>query len=41
MGQYLHVLTEDSTLLGMTFQNWMPLVAVFMIVWVGALTSKL
>jgi hypothetical protein len=41
MSAYLHFLTDESTVLGLTFQNWVPIVALIMIAWVGALTSKL
>jgi hypothetical protein len=37
---YLQFFAEDSTLLGVTFQNWMPVVAGIFIVWVSALISK-
>jgi len=40
MNTYLQFFTEDSTLLGMTFQNWMPVVAVIFIVWVSTLVSR-
>jgi hypothetical protein len=32
MDTYLQFLTEDSTVLGMTFHNWIPLVAVILII---------
>ncbi|HYC17436.1 MAG TPA: hypothetical protein VEC94_09520 [Pseudolabrys sp.] len=41
MSAYLQFLTDDSTVFGITFQNWIPVVALIMIAWVGALTSKL
>jgi hypothetical protein len=40
MSTYLQFFTEDSTLLGMTFQNWMLVFAGIFIVWVSALISK-
>ena len=40
MSTYLQFFTQDFTLLGMTFQNWMPVIAGIFIVWVSALISK-
>ena len=38
---FLQFLTEDHTVVGMTFQNWMPLAAGIVLIWIAALTSKL
>jgi hypothetical protein len=40
MSTCLQFFTQDSTLLGMTFQNWKPVVTGIFIVWVSALISK-
>ena len=40
MSTCLQFFTQDFTLLGMTFQNWMPVVTGIFIVWVSALISK-
>jgi hypothetical protein len=36
---FLLYLTEESTLFGMTFQHWIPLVAGIFIIWIGVLKS--
>jgi len=41
MTAYLQFLTGDSTVLGITFQNWVPVVVGILILWVGMLASKL
>jgi hypothetical protein len=41
MRPYLQFLTEDSTVLGLTFQNWIPLVTMLFVAWVAAVTPKL
>ena len=41
MDQYLQFLTREFTALGITFQIWMLLVAVILILWVGAIASKI
>ena len=41
MDQYLQFLMGEFVALGITFQIWMPLFAVILILWVGAIALKI
>jgi len=41
MNASMQFLTDESTILGITFQNWMVVIAGTLIVWIAVLASRL